>query len=656
MKIHLAEHMGFCFGVKRAIELAQQSANDHAGPIYTLGPLIHNPQVVSRLSRQGIEVIEDLDAIDQGTVIIRSHGVGPEIYRRAEAKGLTLVDATCPHVKKAQQAASQLAAKEYQVVILGDADHPEVKSIIAWAGSDPIVIAGEEQTAELPVFPKLGVVAQTTFSIELFDRILTILQTKCQEIQIDRTICTATDMRQQTAKKLAGQVDIMVVVGGKNSANTTHLADLCRETGVKTYHIETASELKQYWFEGVRQVGITAGASTPQWIIEEVYTTMQQLEQDDRLKHLEPGMIIQGTVVDVRSDEVFVDVGYKAEGIIPLSELAFPAPEKASDAVEKGQVIDVIVLDADSAEGSVKLSKVQADKQIAWTKLEEALRENRILEAKVLGAIKGGLSVAVLGIRGFVPASQVDLKYTENLSEYAGQTIQCLAVEVIPEKSKVILSRRALLEAEKGRLEKELFAKWKVGDQLQGIVTRLADFGAFVDLGGIEGLIHISDLSWQRVKSPSEVVNVGDTVQVIIVKLDGEKKRIGLSLKQTMPDPWFAAAQEYQEGMTVSGVITRTAKFGAFAELKPGVEGLIHISELADHRINDAKEAVTAGQKVTLKVLGVDKKNKKISLSLIQAKQDEERADFSRFIKEETGLGVTIGDKLGYLFKDKHND
>ncbi|EGO64916.1 bifunctional 4-hydroxy-3-methylbut-2-enyl diphosphate reductase/30S ribosomal protein S1 [Acetonema longum] len=654
MKIQLAEHMGFCFGVKRAIDLAQENANDHTGKIYTLGPLIHNPQVVSRLSRQGIAVAENIDAINQGTVIIRSHGVGPEVYRRAEAKGLTIVDATCPHVKKAQQAAARLAASGYQVIILGDADHPEVKSIIAWAGSDPIVIGSEEQAAELPVFPKLGVVAQTTFSIELFDCILAVLQTKCQEIQIDRTICTATDMRQQTARKLAGQVDVMVVVGGKNSANTTHLADLCRQTGVKTYHIETASELKQHWFEGARQVGITAGASTPQWIIEEVYTTMQQMEQDDRLKRLEPGMLIQGTVVDVRQDEVFVDVGYKAEGIIALSELAFPAPAKASDAVEKGQVIDVVVLDANSAEGSVKLSKVQADKQVAWTKLEEALRENRTLEAKVLGAIKGGLSVAVLGIRGFMPASQVDLKYTENLSEYAGQTIQCLAIEVVPEKSKVVLSRRALLEAEKERLGKELFAKWKVGDQVHGTVTRLADFGAFVDLGGIEGLIHISDLSWQRVKSPSEVVNAGDAVQVIIVKLDSENKRIGLSLKQTMPDPWFTAAEEYREGMTVSGVITRTSKFGAFAELKAGVEGLIHISELTDHRINDAKEAVTAGQKVTVKILGVDKKNKKISLSLNQAKQDEERADYSRFIKEETGLGVTIGDKLGYLFK--HND
>ncbi|MDF2501093.1 MAG: 4-hydroxy-3-methylbut-2-enyl diphosphate reductase [Anaerosporomusa subterranea] len=643
LKIRLAQYMGFCYGVKRAVELAVNS-----GGGVTLGPLIHNPQMVSRLAGQGVGVVNNLEEVEAGTVIIRSHGEGPAVYDKAQGKQLNLIDATCPHVKKAQQAAHKLTEAGRQVVILGEKNHPEVKSILAWAGDNAIVVETADEVLALPYIARLGVVVQTTFSRSLFEELIGLLQKKADDLVVERTICTATDQRQQSAIELAKQSEVMVVVGGKNSGNTTRLASVCEQAGARVYHIETAAELRPEWFHGVQTAGITAGASTPDWIIEEVYHTMEEMNMENQESvKLETGMIIKGKIAAVRKDAAFVDIGYKSEGVITLSELAYPAPEQASDAVSVGQEVDVLVLDADNAEGSVILSKVKADKVVAWDKLQAAFENKQPVEGKVTAVVKGGLSIAVLGVRGFVPASQTDLHRVDDLNTFVGQTLELLPIEVEAEKQRVVLSRRQLLEAEQAKQEAALYAKLAEGQIVRGVVRRLVDFGAFVDIGGLDALIHISDMSWQRVNSPSEILKVGDEVETMIVKLDPAKKKVGLSLKQVQQDPWLTAAAELKEGSVLKGRVTKTAKFGAFVQIQQGVEGLVHLSELADHRVNSADDVVKSGQEVMVKVLAIDTQQKRISLSIAQAQQDAERAEYTGYLNQQNSIGVTLGDKLG---------
>lgn len=654
MQIHLAEHRGFCYGVKRAIETVERCI-DSGGKAHTLGPIIHNPQMVSELAKKGVSPAKDLDEIAEGTVIIRSHGVGPQIYQDAEAKNLTVVDATCPHVKKAQQAAYELMKEGYPVIIIGERDHPEVKSIVSWTHEQAVIVESIDDAERLPFQQRLGVVVQTTFSGELFEQILAIVKQKCTDMQVKRTICTATDLRQQAAAALAVKMDSMVIIGGKNSANTARLAEVCRQSGCPVYHIETADELKPEWFSNAVHVGISAGASTPEWIIEEVVHRMEQFNQSltDSVNQLTKGSIIKGKIVSVRQDEVYVDIGYKAEGIIALSELAYPVPANAAEIVTKDQEIDVYVLDTDSADDTVRLSKVQADKIITWSKLEAAAKEETTLECKVTEVVKGGLVVSINGIRGFIPASQAALRFVDDLASFIGQTLTVIPIELDEQKQRVVLSHRKVLQEEQQKKEQAIFAKLKVGDVVPGVVRRLVDFGAFVDIGGVEGLIHISDLAWQRVKTPSEILQIDDKIEVFVLKLDPQLKKISLSLKQIQQDPWLEQIKSFSEGQIVAGTVVKTTKFGAFVKLANGVEGLVHLSELADRRVATAEEVVQAGQEINVKILGIDKDNKRISLSLVKALEEAERAEYQDYLGIQSGSGTTIGDKLGHLFGRK---
>lgn len=654
MQIHLAEHRGFCYGVKRAIETVERCI-DSGGKAHTLGPIIHNPQMVSELAKKGVSPAKDLDEIAEGTVIIRSHGVGPQIYQDAEAKNLTVVDATCPHVKKAQQAAYELMKEGYPVIIIGERDHPEVKSIVSWTHEQAVIVESIDDAERLPFQQRLGVVVQTTFSGELFEQILAIVKQKCTDMQVKRTICTATDLRQQAAAALAVKMDSMVIIGGKNSANTARLAEVCRQSGCPVYHIETADELKPEWFSNAVHVGISAGASTPEWIIEEVVHRMEQFNQSltDSVNQLTKGSIIKGKIVSVRQDEVYVDIGYKAEGIIALSELAYPVPANAAEIVTKDQEIDVYVLDTESADDTVRLSKVQADKIITWSKLEAAAKEETTLECKVTEVVKGGLVVSINGIRGFIPASQAALRFVDDLASFIGQTLTVIPIELDEQKQRVVLSHRKVLQEEQQKKEQAIFAKLKVGDVVPGVVRRLVDFGAFVDIGGVEGLIHISDLAWQRVKTPSEILQIDDKIEVFVLKLDPQLKKISLSLKQIQQDPWLEQIKSFSEGQIVAGTVVKTTKFGAFVKLANGVEGLVHLSELADRRVATAEEVVQAGQEINVKILGIDKDNKRISLSLVKALEEAERAEYQGYLGIQSGSGTTIGDKLGHLFGRK---
>ena len=655
MEVFLAEHMGFCYGVRRAVEMAKAEADKAGSSVFTLGPLIHNPQMIEKLRSQGVEVTDSLESTVGSTVLIRSHGVGPDIYQQASRMEISLVDATCPHVKKAQMAARAFADRGLQVVVAGERNHPEVKSILEWAG--PMAIAAETAAdiAQAALAEKVGIVSQTTLERGIFEEILFAIRRRNIDPEVNPTICCATGERQKAAMLLAGNVEVMVVVGGRNSANTRHLAEICRKSGVRTFSVETAAELEPEWFLGIKKAGITAGASTPDWIIEEVKQRMETMEQvnlntGDRL---EQGAVLAGKVVGVNADLVFVDIGQKAEGTIALSELAWPAPMDAREVVSIGQLLNVLVLEPETAEGTVKLSKVQADRLLAWDRMDEAMKDGEPVEVTVTATVKGGLSVAFFGIRCFMPASQVDSSFVEDLAPYVGKTLEALPIEVDREKQRAVFSRRALLDVQRRAAETVALEKLEIGQVLSGEVRRLASFGAFVDVGGIEGLVHVSEMAWHRVKDAADLVKVGDEVKVQVLKVDKELHKVSLGMKQLQQDPWLTAVAEFAEGTTVPGKVTRTIKFGAFVELAPGVEGLVHISELSDRRVASAEEVVQIGQKVAVKVLSVDPAVKRISLSIIKAQEDAERKEFAPFLGSQSTLGVTIGDKLGHLFKNR---
>jgi 4-hydroxy-3-methylbut-2-enyl diphosphate reductase len=405
---------------------------------------------------------------------------------------------------------------------------------------------------------------------------------------------------------------------------------------------------------GIKTVGITAGASTPDWLIEEAYQKMEEFDQvmNQEIIKLETGSIIKGKVVSIRKDEVFIDIGHKAEAIIPLVELAYPVPDNAADVVSEGQIIDVYVVDADASDGSIKLSKVKADKIVSWDKLEDDFANRQSIEGNVIEAVKGGLVIGVYGVRGFIPASQVDLRFVENLADFVGQRLLVLPIEVDRTKERIVLSRKVLLEEQRQQRQEEIFSSIAVNQIVTGTVRRIADFGAFVDIGGIDGLLHISDMSWQRIKSPHEVVSVGDEVKVMVIKVDTSAKKISLSLKQVERDPWLDTVTQFSEGMIITGKVSKIVKFGAFVDIGKGVEGLVHVSEMAERRIANAQEVVSEGQVIPVKILTIDFKNKRIALSMNEARQDAERAEYQGYLDGQSSSGgMTIGDKLGHLFK-----
>lgn len=684
MKISKARRAGFCFGVKRALEVAEQATQSYNQPIYTLGPLIHNQQVVDRLSGQGVQVVNQVSDVTDGTLIIRSHGVAEKTILEAEQKGLEVINATCPFVKKAQMHARELYENGYQVVVVGDKKHPEVGGIVGWTNDSAIVVESPEEALALPDYENIGVVAQTTQIYSNFTQVVDILKEKCEEIKVHNTICNATGERQKATSDLAQEVDVMIVVGGKNSANTQKLARLCRETGTPTYLIETAEDLQAKWFEDSDHIGITAGASTPDWIIEEVKTTMTEMNGFDdemdqmameealskmgdmadafEIKEARKGDLVIGTVVQISDDEVLVDIRSKSEGVIPLRELSNSSVNPA-EAVKVGDKIEVVILRVEDNEGKIICSKQRADAQKAILGLEAAFENGTVVTGKVIEVVKGGLLVD-LGLRAFLPASLVDRGFVENLQSFVGQTIDAKIIEYNKEKGRVVLSRKVIVEAEAAKQKEQTMQNLTEGQLRKGVVRRLTNFGAFVDLGGIDGLLHISEMAWYRVKHPSEIVNVGDEVEVMVLGIEKNGERISLGLKQVTASPWKNIAEKYPVGAIVQGKVVRIAPFGAFVELEPGVDGLVHLSQLADRRIANASEVVSVGDSIAVKVIDVKVEEHRISLSMREAADkpvvEQGLQAEAPEVKLEEAPKVTIGDMIGSAvqaeIKDEMND
>ncbi|WP_449240765.1 bifunctional 4-hydroxy-3-methylbut-2-enyl diphosphate reductase/30S ribosomal protein S1 [Desulfoscipio gibsoniae] len=692
MKVKVAAKAGFCFGVKRAVEMARKSLHDRDGPVYTLGPLIHNDQVTGALAHEGIGSVNNVDEIEgPGTVIIRSHGVVPEVLRRAEQKGLDLVDATCPFVRKVQQTVHDLVQQAIPVVVVGDPRHPEVQGIVGWSGGRAIVVADAEQAKKLGKFTQVGVVAQTTQRQDNFDAVVKVLKDSGSRVKVCNTICSATAERQKEALKLAQQVDAVLVLGGRNSANTAKLAQICRTAGKPVYWVETAEEIDFAWLKGLRTVGVTAGASTPGWIIEEVCCRMMDFEETNKeevmetqvedqsaveaepqedmkqemedaveVKNLRNGDIVTGVVVQVNQDEVLVDVGAKSEGVIPVRELSNFSVDSPQDVVKVGDEIKVYVLKSEDNEGRVILSKEKADAEEAWARLEENMNEGQLVSGSVREVVKGGLLVDV-GVRAFLPASLVDRGYVEDLSKYLNMEIDAKVIELNRARRKVILSRKAVLEEEYARNREELLANLEEGQVVKGVVRRLTNFGAFVDIGGVDGLLHISEMAWYRINHPSEVVQVGDELHVKVLRVDRENEKVSLGLKQVLANPWDNVEEKYPVGSVINAKVVRLAPFGAFVQLEPGVEGLVHISHLADRHVATPDEVVAENEEIRVKVLSVDSEEKRIRLSIREVDREKPSKPGPREYqpkKQEIppandGGTVTIGDLVGDIFENK---
>lgn len=628
MPISVARHAGFCMGVKRAVDGAVKAA-EAGKPIVSFGELAHNPEVIERLASIGISVIHEPEDARGKVVLIRSHGVSPEVTQRLEQIADEVIDLTCPFVARLHEVVARYSADGSPVILVGQRDHPEVAGTIGCGKGMVYTVTTVEEAAGLPRLERALAVSQTTFPHERWEEILPVLRERVEDLTVQDTICTATALRQSEARKLASQVDAMLVVGGLSSANTRKLYETCKGICERTLLVERAADIPP-GFANIHSesIGITAGASTPDWSLKEVVTRMTDKEQLDRqvsteeaekdsfmadveatLVKIRPGQTVKGTVVQITEDEVCVNIGYKSDGLIKREDLV-------TEDVKLGDEIEVEVVKVNDGEGNVLLSQRNILNRRAFAELVEKHENNEYVEGVGKEVVKGGLICMVNGIRAFVPASQLSNRYVEKIGDFVGQTLKLKIIEMDEQKRRIVASRRAVIREEAAAKKAEAWARLQEGEVVHGIVRRLTDFGAFVDLGGVDGLIHVTDLSWAHVKHPSEIVSPDQEVDVKILSLDAERERIQLGLKQLQPKPWDLAPEKYPAGAVVTGKVVRITTFGAFVELEPGIDGLVHISQCATTRINKVEDAVNVGDEVQVKVLNIDPEAKRISLSI----------------------------------------
>lgn len=652
--IRVAESAGFCFGVKRAIEMAYEAIGVEP-KIYSYGQLIHNKTVTDDLASKGLEIVENLDGLTEGTLLIRSHGVGKALYDEAEAKGLKILDGTCPFVKKIHNIVHDKLAEGMGIIIVGDGTHPEVIGINGWCENAAVILEDEEaaKTKEIPEKEKYAVVVQTTFRQAKFDKILEILQDRGVNMEVHNTICSATEKRQTEAEELSKTVDKMIVIGGKNSSNTQKLVEICAKNCGNTVHIETICDLVLNNFGKDDKIGITAGASTPPAIIKEVVVTMSEalenavqnlegseeatFEQmlEESLVTLHTGDVVKGTVIQVVNEEVSVNLGFKSDGIIARGEFSSDPTVIPSKTVQPGDEIEVFVVRVNDGDGNVMLSRKRIEAQKGIEEIEAAYNDKAVVTGTVTNVVKGGLIAVVNGVNVFIPSSQVSNRFIEDLSVFNGQELEFNIIEVDRVKRRFIGGRKALVEQEIAAKRAALFETIQAGSRVNGTVSRLTDFGAFVDLGGVDGLIHISEMSWGRISNPKEVLKEGQEVEVFVLDVDKEKGKISLSLKDADKNPWKLAAEKYAVGSIVEGKVVRMVPFGAFVELEPGVDGLVHISQIANKHVVKPEDELKVGEIINVKVLEVNPEQKKISLSKRQADAPVEEAPAEEAATEE---------------------
>ena len=634
MSVTLAESAGFCFGVSRAVELVEQAAKE-GKQVATLGPIIHNRHVVEHFERMGVRVIDTPEeAVPGDTVIIRSHGVSRDVYHRLESRGVEIVDATCPFVKRIHTIVSRAEEEGRIPVIIGTPTHPEVEGIAGWC-KDPRVFENVSalkkwaEDAAIAEDSPICMVSQTTSTESLWKLCGNFAKKQFTNLKIFDTICRATEYRQSEAAQLSQKNQAMVVVGDPKSSNTGRLAMICREHCDKVFLVESAAGLKAEDFRGVSAVGITAGASTPAWIIKEVNKTMSEIINveavqeenfaellEQSIKTLNTGDKVIGTVTGIGNTEVQVDLGTKHAGYIPYDEVSTDPSVKPEDILKVGDEIEVFVVRVNDQEGTVQLSKKKLDGMKVWDDMAAYAENKTTIEGTITEENKGGLVATHKGIRVFIPASQSGIAKGGDMTGMVGKTVQLKITEVNRARRRVIGSIRAVSSEARKAAQEKIWAEIENGKKYHGTVKSLTSYGAFVDIGGVDGMVHVSELSWNRIKTPADVVKVGDEIDVYVISFDPEKHKISLGYKTAEMNPWNQFMTKYQVGDVVDAKIVKLMTFGAFAEILPGVDGLIHISQIADRRIAKPEDALTEGQEVQVKITDVDAENKRISLSI----------------------------------------
>ncbi|QIB69282.1 bifunctional 4-hydroxy-3-methylbut-2-enyl diphosphate reductase/30S ribosomal protein S1 [Aminipila butyrica] len=643
-RIELAKNSGFCFGVKRAMDITEEAAEQFAGTkqVYTCGPLIHNRNVTDGLREKGVEIIDELSqASEQDVVIIRSHGEGQAFYEQAEQIGFQLIDATCPFVKKIHKLVKEAADRGEAVVIVGDQEHPEVRGINGWCRNKAFIINSLEEADKLEP-GNYFVVAQTTIQQSHFEAILSRLAEKGCGLDLHNTICSATRDRQESCKKLAEKVDAMLIIGDRSSSNSQKLYDLSKKHCEKVYFIENIADLPLKDIELCNKIGVAAGASTPERLIKEVIANMSEFLTENNEENLMHGLmdeiekslrlprggeIVDGTVIQVTDREVVVNLGCKKDGIIPKDELTLEGEQKLTDLFKEGDEIQAKVLKTDDGDGNILLSKKKLEVNEHWDEINSALEDKSFVNAKVIKEVKGGVIAAYKEVYGFIPLSQLSDKFVDKAEEFIGKTLPVRVTRVDQKKGKAVFSHKAYLAEERQKKIDEVWGSLSEGDVVEGTVMRFTDYGAFVDIGGIDGLLHISEISWGKLKHPQEVLSIGQKIEVKVLSMNNEKGKISLGLKQTKPEPWSVIDEKYQIGQVISGKIVQIKEYGAFVELEPGLDGLVHISEIAHKRVTNIADEISVGQEVSAKILEIDRDRKRISLSIketLDAPVDEE--------------------------------
>lgn len=663
-RVILAKSAGFCFGVSRSVKMAEELLK--SGPCKSLGPLIHNEDVVSDLARRGLEVISDPSEVRPGDrVMIRSHGVSKAVEDALRAAGAEITDATCPNVSRIHRLVAEASANGRQVIVIGTAGHPEVQAICGRC-TEPVVVGNAaelanwlENNVDKQTEP-ITVVVQTTQTENNLRECEKLIKKWCTKAEIFDTICFATSIRQEEAVKLASACGAMVVIGGKNSANSLHLAELCAERCANTQFVENSAQLDTGVLRDVETIGMTAGASAPSWIIKEVLDKMsdeimiqenpeaapveeapvQAVEQpaeeaapaveaeaapaeksfdemlEDSLKTIYNGDKVSGVVVAITPTEVSIDLGTKYSAFIPTTEFTEDGEVKLEDAVHVGDTVEAIVVRVNDVEGTAQLSKKRMDAVKNWADIEAAQEAGTVVEGTVTEENKGGVVVSVKGIRVFVPASQSGLPKDTPMTQLVKQKVRLKITEVNRGRRRVVGSIRAVLQRERREKAEAVWNEIEVGKVYHGVVKSLTSYGAFVDIGGIDGMVHVSELSWSRIKNPAEVVSVGDELDVYVIGFDKEAKRISLGYKKAEDNPWTKFVNTYKVGDIAQVKVVKLMPFGAFAEVMPGVDGLIHISQIANRRIGKPDEVLSVGDVVDVKITAIDNDKQKISLSI----------------------------------------
>lgn len=632
MKIQLADKAGFCFGVNRAVDTALNCREKYNKSIYTLGPLIHNNDVVKFLKSKDIHSIEleDLDNLKENDVIvIRSHGITPKVLDILKKKKFIIADATCPYVAHIHERVKKYYELGYTIVIVGDSNHPEVIGINGYCNDTAIIFKDGLNISKLP--GKVCIVAQTTEKQENFQKVIEKIKPLCDELITFNTICSATKIRQEAASILSQNVDTMVVIGGFHSSNTTKLFEICKKNCKNTIHIENVKQIPKELINSSNNIGVTAGASTPDWIIKEAILKMSEYtnsELNEQLAYMEQndvkiavGDTVKGQIISLNEKEAFINIGHKKDGIIPLKEATRDENVSMKDLFNVGDEIEAKVISLKNSDDCIVLSKIEIEREEAFKEIENAFNNKSEITIYIKEFVNGGIIGRYKGVRVFIPASHVELFHVDDLSNYIGKEMQVKIIEFKVNKrvTKIVASRRELLVKEQAEKEEEAWNTLKKDEVIEGEVRRLTSFGAFVDVNGIDGLLHVSEISWGRVEKPEDVLKVGEKVKVFILDIDKENKKLSLSIKKLTDDPWTNIEEKYPIGSIVLGKVVRFADFGAFIQLEPGVDGLVHVSEISYKRINKPSDVLKLNEEVKAKILNVNKDGKRLSLSIKEA-------------------------------------